>query len=603
MSGIVGFVNKSNNKDKIIKDILSSIHHRGPDNEDYTIIDDVALGYCHLKVSTEYSKIIYNEDKNLALCCDGEVNNYEELKKQLEECGHIFKTNSPLEAIVHGYEKWQTKIFKKIRGTFALVIYDKKNNEFICARDGWGSKPLYYYIDDSNFMYSSESKAFLENPNFKKEFNEKILSAYLCFNSIPTEETFFKNVYKLAPGNCIIYKDNSITKEEFFKLEFQAKEKDFNKYVDSIETAVKDSIKVNSREPNIGSFLSSGIDSSFLVSVLKPKETFTISYDSQKYNEETYAKDLTDKLKINNNAVKVDLNNYITDFDKLMYYMDEPLANPSLPAIYLLTKEASKKVKIVFSGEGADELFGGYNSYQEELSMSWYMKIPFIIRRTLSFLVSFFPDVRGLNFIYRRGLKLSDYNIGLGRIFRDKEALSIINSKEQIKNKEIVKPIYEKYKNNSTLEQRQAIDYYFWLVNDFGFAVDRTCSMMSMVGRTPYLDTLVYNSARELPTSAKISKTNTKIALRKAAERNIPNDSYKKKKLGFPVPLREWLKEETLYDKVKETFLSEESKKFFNQKKILKLLEDHKNNKKDNYKKIWTIYSFLIWYREYFIKR
>lgn len=601
MSGIVGFINKSKNKKEIIKEMSLEISHRGPHNEDYYIDQDIAIGYRYMALDYEYDKIIYNEDNRYLIVCDGEVNNYDELREKLKH--HKFKTDNYLEVIIHGYEEWKEEIFKKIRGTYALAIWDNKEKELVIARDGFGSKPLYYYKDIDNFMFSSESKAFLKNPEYKKELNEEILAAYLCFNSIPTSETFLKNVYKLSPGTYIKYKNNDIIMKEFFKLEFNVQDKELSEYVKEIDNAVKDSVKVNSNGKRVGSFLSSGIDSSYLVSLLKPCDTFTISYSDLKYSEIKYAKDLTEKLGINSNEVIVSKEEYIKDFDKIMYYMDEPLANPSLPAIYLLTREASKKVDVVFSGEGADELFGGYNVYQEELSMLGYMKIPFFIRRTLSMIASIFPDARGFNFLYRRGLKMEDYNIGLGRVFRDKEAISLLNNKEQIRTKDVVKPIYDKYKNNTNLEKRQVIDYYYWLINDFSFAVDKTSAMFSMIGRTPYLDNKVLEVSMKLPQSAKISKTETKIALRMAAKKSIPNESYKKKKLGFPVPLREWLREEYLYEIVKEEFESLEAKKIFRQDKILKLLENHKNNKKDNYKKIWCIYSFLVWYKEYFVKR
>ena len=228
------------------------------------------------------------------------------------------------------------------------------------------------------------------------------------------------------------------------------------------------------------------------------------------------------------------------------------------------------------------------------------MKIPFPLRRLASMIAGIFPEVRGFNFIYRRGKHLKDYNIGLGRVFRDEEAMKIVKPKNQIHTKDIVKPFYEEYKNNSTMVQRQVIDFYFWLVRDFLHAVDRSGSMFGIEARTPFLDEKVYNIARKLPVSSKINKETTKIALRKAAEKVIPNESYKKKKLGFPVPLREWIREDDLYNDIKDKFNSKVADKYFDTKKINKLLEDHKNGKKDCYKKVWAIYTFIVWYNQYF---
>jgi asparagine synthase (glutamine-hydrolysing) len=230
------------------------------------------------------------------------------------------------------------------------------------------------------------------------------------------------------------------------------------------------------------------------------------------------------------------------------------------------------------------------------------MKIPYPLRRLGYHIAKHLPDVWGFNFVYRRGQKLSELYIGVGRVFRNEEALKIVNNKNQVDIKEITKPYFDKYKNESTFIQRQVIDYYFWLVNDFLHAVDRNTMMFGLEARTPFLDKEVYDVARTLNNKAKLNNETTKPALRKAASKVIPNESFKKKKLGFPVPLREWVKEDDLYQMIKEKFSSDIAAKYFKQNKILKLLENHHKGKKDNYKKIWTIYTFLVWYDEYFVK-
>ena len=374
-----------------------------------------------------------------------------------------------------------------------------------------------------------------------------------------------------------------------------------DKIVDNIDKAMKNSVEYHQiSDVEVGSFLSSGIDSSYIVSLAKPDKTFTVGYDNPKFDEISYAKDLSDKLGIENYSKKITMDEYIESFPKIMYYMDEPLADPSAIALYFVSEIASKEVKVVLSGEGADEFFAGYNSYQEELNMQRYMKLPYFLRHIVSNIVSIFPDIRGFNFLYRRGQRLENYNIGLGRVFRDKEAQSIVKIPNQINTKDIVKNVYDRYKDNSTLIQRQMIDYYYWLVNDFLHAVDRNTMMFGLEARTPFLDNKVYEVAKSLPTYAKINKETTKVALRKAASKVIPNEAYKKKKLGFPVPLREWIKTDKLYNIIKEKFNGESAKLFFDTKKINKLLEEHKNGKRDSYKKVWTIYTFLVWYDIYF---
>ena len=603
MSGIAGYYSNNKPTKKVLKAMTDRIEHRGKDGEGHYLDDNIALGHRLLKTNKKLNgeQPLFNKTKDIIVVSDSVINNYKELKAELEKKKYKFETNLPEEVLVYGYEEWGHKLTEKLRGTFAFAIYNKKDNELYLARDGWGAKPIYYYKNDETLLFASEIKAFLDHPDFVKEFNEEILSAYLCFNSVPTEETFFKGVKRIEPGYQLIYKDNKIELERFFKLEFTEELTDTEKAAKYIAEAVEDSVKRNfDTDVPMGSLLSSGVDSSYIVSIAKPEKTFTVGYDNQKYNESTYAKDLADKLGIENITQIVSQEEYIKNFPKMMYHMDEPLADPSTIALYSVTELASKHVKILTSGEGADELFGGYNTYQEEVNQSWYMKIPFPIRRLASMIAGIFPEVRGFNFIWRRGQKLENYNIGLGRVFRDEEAMKLVKCKNQIHTKDIVAPFYKEYKNNSPMIQRQMIDYYFWLVRDFLHAVDRNTTMFGIEGRTPFLDKEVYEVAKKLAPNTKVDKTTTKISLRKAAETVIPNESYKKKKLGFPVPLREWVREDDLYNEIKEKFNSDIAEKFFDVKKINKLLEDHRTNKKDCYKKVWAIYTFIVWYNEYF---
>ena len=603
MCGIAGYISEKKPTKKIIKAMTDRIAHRGPDGEGFYLDDNIALGHRRLAIIdlTTGDQPIYNEEKDVVVVLNGEIYNYQELREELKKKKHKFVTKTDTEVLVLGYEEWGHNLTKKLRGMYAFAIWNKKEQELYMARDGWGIKPLYYYQNEKTLMFASEIKAFLDHPDFIKEFNDEILSAYLCFNSVPTEETFFKGVKRVEPGHQLIYKDNNLEIERFFKLEFDEQNTDLEKSAEEINEAMTDSVKRHFHaDVEVGSLLSSGVDSSYIVSIGKPNKTFTVGYDDPKYNEINYAKDLTDKLGVQNISKKMTQEEYIKNFPKLMYHMDEPLADPSIIALHSISELASHHVKVITSGEGADELFGGYNTYQEEVNQSWYMKIPFPLRRLASLIAGIFPEVRGFNFIFRRGKHLKDYNIGLGRVFRDEEAMKIVKPKNQIHTKDIVKPFYEEYKNNSTMVQRQVIDFYFWLVRDFLHAVDRSGSMFGIEARTPFLDEKVYNIARKLPVSSKINKETTKIALRKAAEKVIPNESYKKKKLGFPVPLREWIREDELYNEIKEKFNSDIAEKFFDVKRINKLLEDHKSGKKDCYKKVWTIYTFIVWYNEYF---
>lgn len=604
MCGIAGFVNNKKNKEQNLKKMLKRIVHRGPDSEGMYIDDNVALGHRRLSIIdlNTGGQPMYNEDSSIVIVFNGEIYNYMELKEDLIKAGHIFKTTSDTEVLIHAYEEYKDSMLQKLRGMFTFVIWDKNNKELFGTRDHFGIKPFYYYLNKDNFMFASEIKAFLDNEDFNKELNVKIVPEYLRFNYTPTNETFFKDVYKLEPGHYFIYKDSKLEIKKYFDLTFDSKDKDFNELVEEISECMKDSANKHMiSDVEVGSFLSSGIDSSYLVALTRPDKTYTVGYDIPKYDEISYAEDLADKLGINNTSKKISKEEYFDVIPKIMYHMDEPLADPAAVALYFVAELASRDVKVVLSGEGADEFFGGYNTYREEVDLSWYNKIPYFLRNIVSRFFSIFPEVRGVNFLVRRGRKLEDYYIGVNSVFSEKESKKIIKFKDKSKtNKEIIKPYFEAQKGKSNVEKMQAIDINFWLVKDILEKADKMTMAHSIEGRVPFTDIEVFKLARTLPDSAKLSKENTKLALRMAAKKDIPNESYNKKKLGFPVPLREWMKDDDVYESIKEAFSSDISLKLFDNKKINKLLDDHKNGKKDNYKKVWTLYTFIVWYKEFF---
>ncbi|MDO4206755.1 MAG: asparagine synthase (glutamine-hydrolyzing) [Lachnospiraceae bacterium] len=607
MCGIAGYVSENKIEPAVLKAMTERIAHRGPDGEGFFVDDKCGLGHRRLAIIDLKTgdQPIYNEDKTIVVVFNGEIYNFQTLRQELEKKGHRFQTQTDTEVLVHGYEEWGGALTEKLRGMYAFAIWDRKKQSLFLARDKWGIKPLYYYQTDHSLLFASEIKAFLDHPDFQKQLNEEVLAAYLCFNSVPTEETLFKNVFRLEPGHRMMYQVGKITIEKFFELDLDdaaaSKTYDPETTAQEIRAAMEDSVKAHGfADVEIGGFLSSGIDSSYLVSLAKPDKTFTVGYDDPKYDEISYAKDLAEKLQIKNFSRTITKEDYIKAFPDIVYHMDEPLADPSAIALYFVAETAAKQVKVVTSGEGADELFGGYLTYREEIDQQGYMKIPFPLRRAASAVAGLFPEFPGRNFIYRRGKTLEEYYIGLGRVFEDKEAVSILRNKTQISTREILKPYYKAHAKDSNLVKRQIIDYYFWLVRDFLHAVDRNTMMFGLEARTPFLDDAVYDVARTLPQEAKINKTTTKPALRLAASKVIPNEAYKKKKLGFPVPLREWIREEDLYKEIKKAFNSPAAARFFDVSKINRLLEQHKSGKKDCYKKVWTIYTFLVWYEQFF---
>ncbi len=607
MCGIVGFIDqrKKKEKEEIVKKMADRIKHRGPDGEGFYMDNTVALGHRRLSIIdiTGGAQPIFNEDGKLAIIFNGEIYNYIELKEELKP-KHTFKTNSDTEILIHGYEEWGKELPKKLRGMFAFAIWDKEKQTLFCARDPFGIKPFYYYQKKETFLFASEIKAFLEHPDFQKELNKDLIGPYLSFSFTPTNETFFKGVNRLDAGCMLEYKNNEITIERYFETKFEPQQQEYSKRVEEIDQIMKDSVNYHMlSDVEVGSFLSSGIDSSYIVSLAKPNKTYTVGYDNPKYNEIEYAKDLAQKLNIHNKSRKVTKEEYLKIVPKIIYHMDEPTSDPASFMLYFVSNLASEEVKVVLSGEGADEFFGGYNSYREEVDLGWYSKIPYPLRHLAALLFKLLPEIPGRNFIVRRGEKLETNYIGVNKVFSEKERKKILVLKDSIRNQDITKPVYDLVKNLDNVTKKQAIDIHFWLIKDILQKADRMTMANSIEGRVPFIDKEVFEVARHLTEKEKVTKENTKVALRAASKKVIPNESYKKKKLGFPVPLREWLREDDLYEEVRSTFLQDYTKEFFHQEYILKLLEQHRKHKKDTYKKVWTIYCFLKWYEIFFLEK
>ena len=604
MCGIAGIVTKRENKKEIIEGMSKRIEHRGPDGEGYFFDGDVALAHRRLSIIdlSTGNQPMFNEDDTIVTVYNGEIYNYVELRDELVASGHKFKTKSDTEVLLHGFEKWHTDLPKHLRGMFAFAIYDKNTKELFLARDNFGIKPLYYTMMNDTFMFASEVKAFLDTPDFKKELNEDILGAYLEFSFVPTNETFFKGVYRLDAGSSLLYKDGEITIDKYFKLDFKDKDETFDEAVESISEVMKDSVNRHLlSDVEVGSFLSSGIDSSYIVSLAKPDRTYTVGYDIDKYDEISYAKDLTEKLGIKNTSKVIKMDEYMEEFPKIMYYLDEPTSDPAAISLYFVAKLARQDVKVVLSGEGADEFFGGYNYYREEVDLKFYNKIPYFIRHIIGRIASLFPEGYGFNFLVRRGEKLENSYIGVNRNFSLKMARKVLSKEYKLRGIDVTKDTYEEFKGYSNIHKMQAIDINYWLMKDILLKADRMTMASSLEGRVPFIDKEVFKVASGLPIDYKVTKENTKVALREAAKEVIPTDAYKKKKLGFPVPIREWMKTPEVSGKIREMFNKDFTSKFFKVDVINKLLDEHVSGKKDNYRKVWTIYSFLTWYEIYFV--
>lgn len=606
MCGFVGFLGDQRHPDTVLHAMSDAIAHRGPDDADYYRDEDISLGFRRLSIIDLEGgrQPILNEDGSLVITFNGEIYNYKELRDDLLQKGHVFKTHADTETILHGYEEYGAEVLQKLRGMFAFVIWDKNKKELFGARDFFGIKPLYYAEMGGTLLFGSEIKSFLHHPDFKKELNHKALENYLSFQYSPGPETFFKNVYKMPPAHYFVYKGGKLELTRYWLPEFHAEEDKLLEYwVDEIEKVFDNSIEAHKvSDVEVGSFLSSGVDSSYVACSANVDKTFTVGFDNgTKYNEISYAKELSEQIPVKNISKIITPEEFWGTFPKIQYHMDEPLADPSAVALYFVCNTASKHLKVVLSGEGADEIFGGYNIYKEPLELAWYDKIPFPIRRLIGAVAGALPAHRGLNFLVRRGKKLEDRFIGNAYMFTEKERTKLLKTVEPAPSPAaVVKPYYDMVQDKDSVTKMQFVDLNMWMVGDILLKADKMSMANSLELRVPFLDKHIMALAGRIPTKYRVNSENTKFAMRKAALRRMPEKWAGKKKLGFPVPTRVWLKEDKYYNIVKEEFTGKNAEEFFHTEQLVKLLDDHKNGKADNSRRIWTVYTFLIWYKQFF---
>lgn len=607
MCGFAGFTNTSDNSNKVLGAMMDRIVHRGPDSAGTYIDEDVALGFRRLSIidiTASGDQPILNEDKTKVLIFNGEIYNYQSIRKELIEKGHIFTTNTDSEVLLHGYEEYGEKLLDKLRGMFAFVIWDKVTKELFGARDFFGIKPMYYAQMNGTFMFGSEIKSFLAHPDFKKELNESALENYLTFQYSPTAETFFNGVFKLLPAHFFKYKDGELTVKRYWDVHFNADNKpDMDSWVDQISDTFKDSVAAHKiSDVEVGSFLSSGVDSSYVASVANVDKTFTVGFgEDEKYNEIGWAKEFSQYIHKENISHVITPEEYWEHIPKIQYHLDEPLADPACIALYFVCREAAKYVKVVLSGEGADEIFGGYNIYKEPLGSTAYKSLPMPIRRGIGKIAEKLPAKRGVNFLVRNGKTLEERFIGNAYMFTEKERKALLKIKTDAPAAtEITRPFYDKVRDQDDITKMQYLDLHLWMAGDILLKADKMSMANSLELRVPFLDKEIMKLAERIPTKYRVSTENTKLAMRQAALRAAPPKTANKKKLGFPVPIRVWLKEDKYYNIVKDTFTSEYGRHFFNTDMLIKLLDDHRSGKYDNSRKIWTVYVFLVWYKVYF---
>lgn len=607
MCGFVGFTNKINDASIVLGKMMDRIKHRGPDSDGKYVDEQIAMGFRRLSIidlSDQGSQPIFNEDRSLVLTFNGEIYNYKDLREELVASGHKFYTQTDSEVLIHGYEQWGEDMLDKLRGMFAFVIFNKNTNEVFGARDFFGIKPLYYAKMGETLMWGSEIKSFLDHPHFKKELNTDVLETYLTFQYSPTTETFFKNVYKLPAAHCFTYKNGEMNVRRYWEVKFHADNgPSLEDWVNRISDTFKNSVEVHKfADVEVGSFLSSGVDSSYVAAVANVDKTFTVGFgEDEKYNEIGYAKEFSKYIHKENFSKVISPEEYWNSLSKIQYHMDEPLADPAAVALFFVCQIASEKVKAVLSGEGADEIFGGYNIYHNPADMASYFKIPRPIRKAVGAVAEKLPHKHGINYLIRGSKDLDERFIGNAYIFSEKERKDILSIKTNAPDAmAITKPFYDKVRDQDQVTQMQYIDLHLWMTGDILLKADKMSMAHSLELRVPFLDRKIMELAEQIPVKDRVTETETKYAMRLAALQACPPQTAKKKKLGFPVPIRVWLKEDKYYNIVKDKFTSPQSAQFFNTDKLVQLLDDHREGKYDYSRKIWTVFSFLVWYDVYF---
>ena len=610
MCGFVGFTGEIVNRSEVIKKMADRIAHRGPDMEGYHIGEDgegVTLGFRRLSIIdlADGAQPMYNEDGSVAVVFNGEIYNFMELRDRLIACGHVFRTRCDTEVLVHGWEEYGERLIPMLRGMFAFVIWDRKRRVLAGARDYFGIKPFYYSVlPDGNLLFGSEIKSFLEHPGFRREVNPDALRPYLTFQYSATEETFFKGTYKLPAAHYFLFADGKMTTHRYWDIDFTKKTTaSFEDCAGAIDAAVRESVAAHRiSDVPVGAFLSGGVDSSYITAALMPENTFSVGFGERKFDETSEAKALSDLLHIRNYCEELEAEECFAAFEKIQYHMDEPQSNPSSVPLWFLAKLAREHVTVVLSGEGADEIYAGYEWYDETPLMRKFKRIPAPLRRAAAAVSRRLPYFKGHDFIIKGSGRPEDYFIGQALVWQEKDAARVLREKYRSgpTPHDVTAPVYDRAQGLSELEKKQYLDLNLWLPGDILLKADKMSMAHSLELRVPYLDREIMAQAQTLPASYKIDGVNTKHVLRAAANKTLPDEWANRTKKGFPVPIRKWLAEDTYYARVKEAFSSDAAAEYFDVDMLRTILDAHKTGAENNGRRIWTIYTFLTWHKAFF---
>ena len=606
MCGFTGFLSRSTPDVTALHAMGDSIIHRGPDEEGYYTDDHCAIAHRRLSIIdlAHGHQPMTSPDGRYILAYNGEVYNFQTLRTQLQELGHTFQTTSDTEVVLHGYMEWGAEVTGKLRGMFAFVIWDTQTKTLYGARDPFGIKPFYYAPMGDTFFFGSELKSFLPHPDFKKELNREALKFYLTFQYSALDESFFKGVFRLLPGHHFTYRDGKLDMSAYYTFSFEPDSKSLEEHAQEIREVVTESVEAHQiSDVEVGAFLSGGIDSSVITALSHPDKTYSVGFANKGFDETSEAKALCDELGLRNLSKTITPEEFFSALPAIQYYADEPNANLSTVPLYFLSQLAARDVKVVLSGEGSDELFGGYITYHTTKPFRAYRKLPKGLRKAVAKAAAKLPAFHGQGFLTKAAKEVDEYFVGQAFIFGNDEAQRLLKPefRSELTWHDVTAPYFDAVKDADDLTKMQYLDLHMWQPLDILRKADRMTMAHSLELRVPYLDREVWAVARAIPSAQKMrGKSTTKYPLRVAAETMLPPDWVKRPKVGFPVPFVAWLREEQYYNWAKDLISQDYVARFFDQAYLLDLLEQHYTGRARTHRKLYTVLSFLIWYQVYF---
>jgi asparagine synthase (glutamine-hydrolysing) len=609
--GLIGFLSTDSGAGAIAASIDSSLHdmrHRGPDEGGVWTDADVAIGFRRLSIidiDRSHQPLPWLGGR-YHLIFNGEIYNYLELRDRLaRDFGATFETDGDGEAIVAGYHYLGEKVVRELRGMFAFLIWDAQERVMFGARDWFGIKPLYTYADERGSFFASEKKSLLDvaGAGVHADVDETALQHYLTLQYVPEPASMHTRILRIESGTYFTLRPGEqVRPRRYFHPDFAIRPvPEPDKLYREIAEALEDSVEKHMRaDVTVGAFLSGGIDSTAIAALAKRHNpnllTFTTGFERAGFSEIDVAAESAAAIGVEHITKVVSAEEMMQTLPLIVWYLDDPVADPALVPLYFIAREARKHVKVVLSGEGADELFGGYTIYREPISLRAFERMPQGLRRSLGRLSTKIPEgTRGKDLLRRGAIDIQERYYGNARIFRPDEMGLFRKFDPSVSYMDVTKSLYESTAHLDGSTRMQYIDLFTWLRGDILVKADKMTMANSLELRVPFLDTEVFRVGSSIPVDQKITKETTKYALRRALGDIVPAHVLNRAKLGFPVPIRHWLKD-VMYDWAREIISDSQADHLIDRAAALRLLDDHRDGPHDYSRKIWTLLVFMVWH-------